>query len=130
MRVAAILAELEAGGDEAGYFRARGRRAAERLHKAGVYKQFDKSVETWGKRAGSMATTMSSVLYNFTKWTYETLKGGFEIQIDEARDYPDALRWVGEGFIEYLSRHISGRKVEVTSQRPRADRVVYSARLD
>lgn len=132
VRVAAILVELEGRGDFAGYFRARGSRAAERLHKAGVYRQFDASVETWGKRAGSIATTMSSVLYNFTRWTFEALgeRGGFAIRIDEARELPDALRYVGEGFIEYISRHLSsGRKVEVSSQRTSPDRIVYTVQV-
>jgi len=133
VRVAAILVELEGKGDAPGYFRARGRRAAERLHKAGVYRQFDASVETWGKRAGSIATTMSSVLYNFTRWTFEAMpgRGGFEIRIDGAREFPDALRFVGEGFIEYISRHQSGRKkVEVSSERASPDRIVYSVQVD
>jgi hypothetical protein len=132
VRVAAILGELEGRGDVPGYFRARGRRAAERLHKAGVYRQFDASVETWGKRAGSIATTMSSVLYNFTKWTFEAMpdRGGFEIRIDGAREFPDALRWVGEGFIEYVSQHQSGKKkVEVTSERTSPDRIVYTVQV-
>jgi hypothetical protein len=129
VRVAAILVELEGRGDAHAYFRARGHRAAERLHKAGVYRQFDASVETWGKRAGSIATTMSSVLYNFTRWTFEAMpdRGGFEIRIDGAREFPDALRFVGEGFIEYISRHQSGKKkVEVASERTSPDRIVYT----
>jgi hypothetical protein len=129
VRVAAILAELEGRGDARAYFRARGYRAAERLHKAGVYRQFEASVETWGKRAGSIATTMSAVLYNFTRWTFEARpdRGGFEIRIDEAREFPDSLRFVGEGFIEYISRHQSaGKKVEVSSERTAPDRIVYT----
>jgi hypothetical protein len=112
VRVAAILAELEGRGDARAYFRARGYRAAERLHKAGVYRQFEASVETWGKRAGSIATTMSAVLYNFTRWTFEARpeRGGFEIRIDGARELPDSLRFVGEGFIEYISRHQSAAR--------------------
>ena len=132
VRVAEVLIELEGRGDARAYFRTRGFRAAERLHKAGVYKQFDASRETWGKRAGSIATTMSSVLYNFTKWSFEALpdRGGFEIRIDGAREFPDCLRWVGEGFIEYTSRHQSGKKkVEVDSARPSPDRIVYTVQV-
>jgi len=132
VRVAAVLVELEGRGDAQAYFRARGRKAAERLHKAGVYKQFDASVDTWGKRAGAIATTMGAVLYNFTKWSFEALpdRGGFEIRIDGAREFPDVLRWVGEGFIEYTSRHQSGkRKIQVTSARPSPDRVVYTVQV-
>ena len=132
VRIAEILVELEGSGDAASYFRARGRKAAERLHKAGVYKQFDASRDTWGKRAGAIATTMGAVLYNFTKWSFEALpdRGGFEIRIDGAREFPDVLRWVGEGFIEYTSRHQSGKKkIEIASARPSPDRIVYTVQV-
>ena len=134
VRVAEILVELEGRGDAPAYFRARGRKAAERLHKAGVYKQFDASVETWGKRAGAISTTMGAVLYNFTKWSFEALpeRGGFQIRIDGARAFPDVLRWVGEGFIEYTSRHQSANKklkIEVSSARPAPDRIVYTVQV-
>ena len=133
VRVSNVLAEVEGGGDVAGYFRARGRRAAERLHKAGLYKQFDANSETWGKRAGKIATTLSSVLYNFTRWSFETKEGAhpFEIVIEEASEFPEYLRWVGEGFIEYTSRNQSGgRDVRVTSERVTPDRIVYTIVID
>ncbi len=133
VRVSNILGEVEGGGDVPGYFRARGRRAAERLHKAGLYKQFDASSETWGKRAGKIATTLSSVLYNFTRWTFETKEGRhpFQIVIDDAREFPESLRFVGEGFIAYTSLNQSGgRDVRVTSERVTPDRIVYTVEVD
>jgi hypothetical protein len=133
VRVCDILAELEGGGDPRAYFRARGRRAGERLHRAGLYRQFDASVETWGKRAGSIATTMSGVLYNFTRWTFATKEGRrpFEITVDDALHFPESLRFVGEGFIEYTSRHMSeGREVHVTSERVTPDRIVYTVQVE
>jgi hypothetical protein len=133
VRVANVLADLEARGDFAGYFRARGRRAAERLHKAGLYKQFDANSETWGKRAGKIATTLSGVLYNFTRWTFETKEGKhpFQIVIEDAREFPECLRFVGEGFIEYTSRNQSGgREVRVTSARVTASQIVYTVEVD
>ena len=133
VRVGNILGELEARGDVPGYFRARGRRAAERLHKAGLYKQFEATAENWGKRAGKIATTLSSVLYNFTRWTFETKEGRhpFQIVIDDAREFPELLRFVGEGFIEYTSRNQSGgREVRVTSARVTPDRIVYTVEID
>jgi hypothetical protein len=131
-RVSRVLAEIEGGGDVPGYFRARGRRAAERLHKAGLYKQFDANSETWGKRAGKIATTLSSVLYNFTRWTFETKEGRhpFEIVVDEAAEFPESLRFVGEGFIEYTSRNQSGGRGQVSSERVTSSRIVYTVEVD
>jgi hypothetical protein len=132
-RVAAILAELESGGDEPGYFRARGRRAGERLHQAGLYGQLDASVDTWGKRAGKIATTVSQVLYNFTRWTFVTKEGRhpFEIVVEDAEKLPESLRWLGEGFIAYVSRNLSGgRPAIVTSERVTPDRIVYTIEVD
>jgi hypothetical protein len=132
-RVGAVLVELEGHGDAQSYFRARGRRAAERLHKAGLYKQFDASSEVWGKRAGTLATTLAAVLYNFTRWSYEALDGrqGFRITVEDAREFPDYLRFVGEGTIEYMSAHQSGgRKPTVSSQRVTPDKIVYSVQLE
>jgi hypothetical protein len=133
VRVGDILVELEGGGDARAYFRARGRRAAERLHRAGLYKQFDASVETWGKRAGNIATTMSGVLYNFGRWTFETKPGRepFTITVEDAAALPEYLRFVGEGFIEYTSSHMSeGREAEVISKRVTPDRIVYTVTVD
>jgi hypothetical protein len=132
-RVCDLLLELEGGSDARAYFRARGRRAGERLHRAGLYKQFDASVETWGKRAGMIATTMSGVLYNFTRWTFATKEGRrpFEITVDDAREFPEYLRFVSEGFIEYVSRHMSeGRGVHVSSERVTPDRIVITVQVE
>jgi hypothetical protein len=132
-RIAAILVELEGNGDFASYFRGRGRRAAARLHKAGLYRQFDASLETWGKRAGKVATTMTAVLYNFTRWTFEVKEGerAFQISVEDALEFPDSLRFVGEGFIEYVSRHFSPeRTVSLTSERVAPDRILYTIHVE
>lgn len=103
-RVAEILVEVEAGGSAPEvYLHNRGVRAAQRLHKAGLYRQFEASSETWGNRVGKIATTMSAVLYNFTKWTFELgeQRGFFTITVDEAAEFPDVARYTAQGYIEY-----------------------------
>ena len=112
VRVAAILVELEGQGRRARLLPGAGGRAAERLHKAGVYRQFDASVETWGKRARLDRDHDERGPLQLHALELEALpdRGGFEIRIDGAREFPDALRYVGEGFIEYVSMHQSGRK--------------------
>jgi hypothetical protein len=70
----------------------RGARSGERLHKAGLYRQFQASTETWGHRVGKIVTTMATVLYNFTRWNFEAgaEHGLFRITIDDAA----AAEWV------------------------------------
>jgi len=129
LRVLEILIAVEAGRDVTHYLRERGRRAAERLHKMGLYGQFDASVETWGHRVGTITVTMGAVLYNFTKWTFESdvETSAFRTTLDEATDYPDHLIAIGEGFIEYLSEHLlPGRKIAISGKRVSASRIVFS----
>jgi hypothetical protein len=125
-RVVDILVELEAGGSAELYLHNRGVRAGQRLHKAGLYRQFDASTETWGNRVGKIATTMASVLYNFTRWSFELGEGRtWQIVVDEAREFPEVARFTTQGFIEYTSRAVSGGKEVVRSERVSRDRLVY-----
>jgi hypothetical protein len=76
---------------------------------------------------------MGAVLYNFTRWSFESdaESGAFRTIVDDARDYPEHLLAVGEGFIQYLAQHLlTGRKVEVSGVRVSPDRVVFSGRYD
>ena len=133
VRALDILIALEAGGDVQRYLRERGRRAAERLHRMGLYGQFEASVDTWGHRVGTITATMGAVLYNFTRWSFESdaESGAFRTIVGDARDYPEHLLAVGEGFIQYLAQHLlTGRKVEVSGVRVSPDRVVFSGRYD
>ena len=127
-RVVEILIEVEAGGSSPEvYLHNRGVRAAQRLHKAGLYRQFEASSETWGNRVGKIAVTMAAVLYNFTKWSFEigTERGVFTINVDEASEFPDVARYTAQGYIEYTSRTVSGGNERVTSERPSPARVVF-----
>ncbi|HTO55405.1 MAG TPA: hypothetical protein VMR50_18625 [Myxococcota bacterium] len=125
-RVVDILVELEGGGNAELYLHNRGVRAGQRLHKAGLYRQFDASTETWGNRVGKIATTMASVLYNFTRWSFELGEGRtWQIVVDEAREFPEVARFTTQGFIEYTSRTVSGGKEVVRSERVSRERLVY-----
>ncbi len=123
----AILADLEANGSPESYFHTRGFRAGERLHKAGLYRQFEASTETWGARVGKIVMTMATVLYNFTRWTFEVgaEAGVFQIAVDDAAELPESSRYVSQGFIEYATRVVTKDKVHVRSQRPMPSRVVF-----
>ncbi len=129
-RVVELLIELEADGAPELYLHKRGVRSAERLHKIGLYRQFEASVDTWGGRVGKIATTMAAVIYNFTRWTFESGEshGDFRILVAEAADFPEVARFTTQGFIEYTSRVVSGSEVRVRSERAAADRIVFTGR--
>jgi hypothetical protein len=126
-RLVDVLVEVEANGPADVYLHSRGTRAGQRLHKAGVYRQFEASTETWGNRVGKIVITMAAVLYNFTKWTFEvgSEHGVWQIKVDEAAAFPEVARFTTQGFIEYTSRAVSGGNEVVRSDRPTPDRIVF-----
>jgi hypothetical protein len=127
-RVVDILVELEANGAPEVYLHNRGVRAAQRLHKANIYRQFEASTETWGNRVGKIVTTMSTVLYNFTRWTFEIGQGRgvWRILVDDAYEFPEVARFTTQGFVEYASRTVSGGNEVVSSERVSRDRLIYN----
>jgi hypothetical protein len=131
-RIVEILVDLEANGSPEAYLHARGQRAGARLHKLGAYRQFEASTETWGRRVGKVSVTLSSVLYNFTKWNFESVDddGSFLIVVDEASAFPEVMRFVSQGFIEYTSRAVTKGDERVTSRRPTPDRIEFRGRRE
>jgi len=133
VRVLDILIDCEAKGQVEEYLRERGRRAGARMHKMGIYSQFNASVETYGERVGTISTTMTAVLYNFSRWSYVPVEPyEFQLVVDDAEPYPEYLRFVAEGFTEYLGEHLPGagrRKVTITSERVRHDKIVFKGKL-
>ena len=130
-RVVEILVEVEANGPVELYLHGRGVRAAQRLHKAGLYRQFEASSETWGNRVGKIATTMAAVLYNFTRWSVEDAANpaGFQINVDDAKDFADECRYTAQGFVKYAATLMAdGAPVKISSTRPTPDRIVYTIR--
>ena len=133
-RVLDLLVSIEAQGDVEGYLFQRGWRAAERLHKAGLYSQFDATAETWGMRVGKIVVTLGPVMYNFTEWRFdlaaEAPPGSFRITVSDAAEFPDCARFAAQGFIEYISRSATRRAVQVTSERLSDGSIVYSGNTD
>lgn len=132
-RVVDLLVSIEAHGDVEGYLFQRGWRAAERLHKAGLYSQFDATAEKWGTRVGKLVVTLGPVIYNFTEWRFEVEAGAplgvFRIMVSDAAEFPDCARFTAQGFIEYIARSATSRTIRVTSERLPDGGIVYSANL-
>jgi hypothetical protein len=45
--------------------------------------------------------------------------------VTAAREFPDVLRYMGQGVVEFLATRVQGRAVEIVSQRPAPDLVVF-----
>ena len=76
---------------------------------------------------------MTAVLYNFSRWSYVPVEPyEFQLVVDDAEPYPEYLRFVAEGFTEYLGEHLpgaGGRKLTITSERVRHDKIVFKGKL-
>jgi hypothetical protein len=118
------------GGDRSEYLIERGARAAERMMSQGAYRDFLASASRWGERAGQAMVQLSKALYGGTRWSASYSGEGrtAEIIVDEAGDFLDSARYAAQGFVQVLFARIEGAGVDVTSHRPRTDRIVYSIR--
>jgi hypothetical protein len=128
-RLMEVLVALEGGGDPRQYLQCVGACAALSLRQSGMYQQFEAKSARWGSGVGRIFATFGAVAYNFTRWSYEEGPGGSHgrILVDEARDFPECLRFSSEGFIAYLWQNALDRKdIGVQSARVTRDRIVFT----
>jgi hypothetical protein len=129
-RIVDLLISIEAHGDPEGYLFQRGWRAAERLHKGGLYSQFDATAVKWGMRVGKLIVTLGPVMYNFTEWEFELEPGqpirAFRVIVRNADQFPECARFTAQGFIEYVARSATGMTIRVTSERMPGGRIVFA----
>ena len=123
------LCDAEAAGQPEAYLFRRGTIAAERLHAAGIYPQLDASGEKLGLRVLPLVISIAGSIYNFMHWQVEIDPAGdaFQVSLDGATAYPNVARFAAEGFLACTTERIIGRKVEVWSERPAPDRVIFHA---
>jgi hypothetical protein len=119
-RLTGILFERE-GRRRTEYLLERGRRAAERIHKAGLYAQFSVDTERWGERVGTMLVSLGPAIYKDTQWRYDVRVEGdrmsYAIDVTVPATFPDLCRHQTQGFIEYLTQQFAPQPMRVTSQR-------------
>lgn len=124
-RMLELLAREEGGDDPVAYLCGRGARAAERLL-AGTYGSFDAEPGTWGPRVGQTMIGIGRLLYNFTSWSFRQVEGElYEIEANDALEYPDTARYTALGFIRWFAERTSGSPMRVESERPTPDRIVF-----
>jgi hypothetical protein len=124
-RMLELLAREEGGGDPVRYLCERGATAAERML-SGTYESFAVAKGTWGLRVGQTMMGIGKLLYNFTAWTFRPAGGDvYEIEVSEARDYPDTARYAAQGFLRRFAERAAGVPMQVQSTRPTPDRIVF-----
>ncbi len=125
-RMVELLVDLEAGGRREAYLIERGERAAARLAALGIYQQLELSMDRVGMAVGKLGASLSGAIYNFTRWRYESDQpGDFTIFVEEAAAFPEVSRFATQGFIAYMAERIGGYPMDVSSERPARDRVVF-----
>jgi len=109
-----------------------GVRAAKRLFASQIYKDYVSATESWGPRgAGVALVRLAPLLCNFTRWTYHAdpdPSDTFRVEVENAAEFSDLLRFIAQGCIQYLGERVNRRPVQVTSSRPTPDRIVYLGR--
>jgi hypothetical protein len=105
--------------------------AAERLFDSEVYGHFVESASARGPRAGFTLVRLAPLLCSFSEWTFhEAPGGGFVVEVNDADEFPEILRHVAQGLIQYLVDRLAGapQRMRVTSERPARGHIRYVGR--
>lgn len=106
-----------------------GIRAAKRLFASQAYKDYVTTAENWSPRdAGAALVRVAPLLCNFTQWTYHAdpePSDTFRIEVLNAAEFSDLLRFIAQGCIQYLGERVNRRPVVVSSTRPTLNQIVY-----
>ena len=134
-RILDLLGDVCGGGPS--YHVQRGRKAAERLLRSGIYRQLDRAIEQRSaKDQQSRIETMLTVgrtLYNFGAW--EPLRDQstdrlLRFELRQMAALPENARLTIQGFVAWAAEHISGGRSRVESRRTSADRILFDIHMD
>lgn len=118
-RVCTLLRDVVGGGSN-DYLRQRGERSAQKLLDAGLYAQFEYLKRTQVRKETDpnarhqafgrdlkLLTTMSASILNFSHWESKPdpdVAQRYVIEVTEAKDFPDALGFTSEGFVNGMAK--------------------------
>ena len=138
-RFAQILLELEGAGDPE-YLVRRGAAAAERLEATGRYAPFRHGEERRSEeRAGGpewcledwrVLTTLAAAIFDFGSWSYHEDGDEARIEVTRAAALPELARMAATGFIAHVVSRVRDSKIEVRSDRPAPDDIVFRFRFE
>jgi hypothetical protein len=133
-RMLALLVAKEGRADREGYLRRRGRAAAERILKMGLYSHLEAAMraaerapERWVEQVGRVMTTLSPAMFNFSSWEFVPGDAAklFSLHVRQAALLPDETRILLQSFIEALFEPFTQDPVRVVSRRPSPDEIVF-----
>ena len=106
-----------------------GRLGADQVIALGIYEQLKpENAQRLGDRFGRFLVTLAGAAHNFARWEFTGSMERFRIEVTDAADYTDPVRYAGQGFIERCVTYTTGRRVNVTSVREAPDRVIFEGR--
>jgi hypothetical protein len=130
-----LLVEVEGGG-RLEYMFERGERTAEYLLEAGLYQQLRFATENAEsdtrlqiQSGGRLIVTIAPAMFNFTKWSFRVDPAAskrFTIQVDEARELPEVLRYASAGFCHAVAECACKTKLSIHHERVRPDRILIT----
>jgi hypothetical protein len=127
-RLLRVLCDAEGGADPVAYLRDRGAKAAERLLQ-GSYESFRVAEGSWGLRVAKSFVGISSMLYNFSKWSVsEAGDEGIEFRVEDAANLPDTALEAAHGFLAWFAELAAGRPVDVSHRRSSSGRIGITVR--
>lgn len=103
-----------------------GRRSAPQLLDSEHYGALVDAARGAGKLAGPRLLRLAPLLVNFGRWSFKPDGKSASVEVSEATGFPEILRYLAQGLIAYLSERVGGRPVQVASQRPAPDRIVFA----
>ena len=134
-----LLRDVEGGGSSQ-YLRTLGRQTANRLLEAGLYSQLEYLNRTEVSKVADgparfaafgrdlrLLTTISGSILNFSRWASlpdPEREGRYQIEVTEARDFPEVLAWRSDGFVNQMAT-VHGDPDLWSWERVAADRIVF-----
>lgn len=131
-RLVQVLVDLEGGGSNE-YLVERGRRSIDSLTALALQARIESasrsqgSEDCWWLRPGPALVALPSAIYSDSNWTLVPGEepGRFTIEVTEAGEVPESLRFSLQGVLECLASRLIGAEIQVTSQRPLPDKLVF-----
>jgi len=130
--LAEFLVEFEGGG-RVEYMFERGERAAERLIEMGLYEQLryasekaESGTHMQVRSAGRLIVTLAPAMFNFTRWSFHVdpdTSRRFTIQVKDARELPEVLRYAAAGFCHVVAECACKAKLSISHERVRPDEI-------
>ncbi len=118
------------GPDEEG-LRQFGRGTASEAERRGHYEQFKVTAEKQGfDLAIRLVATIAELLHEYMEWKFleRSLEEGFVVQATGASGWSNELQQITTGWIDHMAGNLYGRPMQVESERPEPDRILFIGR--